>query len=109
MGSIILGYVQRFPRLKVSAFIQPITRSTIRIELEVKAHESFIWDGRFHGKAEAFWIMVTDGDCERILHSQQFVLVENQVGMEHHLTFTVPLFDPLPPQYFIKVISDKWL
>lgn len=21
----------------------------------------------------------------------------------------VPLFDPLPPQYFIKVISDKWL
>ena len=21
----------------------------------------------------------------------------------------VPLFDPLPPQYFIKVISDRWL
>lgn len=29
--------------------------------------------------------------------------------MEHHISFMVPLFDPLPPQYFIKVLSDRWL
>ena len=34
---------------------------------------------------------------------------ESQVGVDHHLSFTVPLFDPLPPQYFVKVFSDKWL
>ena len=25
------------------------------------------------------------------------------------LSFIVPLFEPMPPQYFIKVISDRWL
>jgi pre-mRNA-splicing helicase BRR2 len=25
------------------------------------------------------------------------------------LSFIVPLYEPLPPQYFIKVISDRWL
>ena len=43
------------------------------------------------------------------MHYEQFILKENQVGQDHHLSFTVPLFDPLPPQYFIKVISDRWL
>jgi len=109
MGKVILGYVQKFPRLQISAFVQPITRSNVRIELEVKAHENFQWDRRFHGKAETFWIFVSDGDSEHVLHSEQFVLYEGQTQMDHHLSFTVPLFDPLPPQYFIKVISDRWL
>jgi pre-mRNA-splicing helicase BRR2 len=43
------------------------------------------------------------------LHYEQFILKENMVGVEHHLSFAVPLFDPLPPQYFIKVVSDRWL
>lgn len=25
------------------------------------------------------------------------------------MSFIVPLYEPLPPQYFIKVISDRWL
>ena len=29
--------------------------------------------------------------------------------MVHHISFLVSLFDPLPPQYFIKVFSEKWL
>jgi len=29
--------------------------------------------------------------------------------MVHQLNFLVSLFDPLPPQYFIKVFSEKWL
>ena len=109
MGKVILGYVHKFPRLEISAFVQPITRSTVRIELELKTHEKFQWDSRFHGFAEPFWILVQDGDSEQILHYEQFILKENQVGQDHHLSFTVPLFDPLPPQYFIKVLSDRWL
>ena len=41
MGKVILGYVHKFPRLEISAFVQPITRSTVRIELELKTHEKF--------------------------------------------------------------------
>lgn len=28
---------------------------------------------------------------------------------EHRLSFTVALYDPMPPQYFVKVISDRWM
>ncbi len=28
---------------------------------------------------------------------------------EHVLKFFVPVFEPLPPLYFIRVVSDKWL
>lgn len=97
MGKLILSYVYKFPRLEISAFVQPITRSTVRIELELKTHEKFDWDSKFHGWAESFWILVEDGDSEQILHYEQFILRESQVGADHHLSFTVPLFDPLPP------------
>ena len=70
MGKVILGYVHKFPRLEIGAFVQPITRSTIRIELELQTHEKFEWDRKFHGWAESFWVLVEDGDSEQILHCE---------------------------------------
>jgi pre-mRNA-splicing helicase BRR2 len=64
MGKVILDYVHRFPRLEISAFIQPITRSTIKIDIELKTHEKFQWDIRYHGTAEPFWVFVQDCDGE---------------------------------------------
>jgi len=28
---------------------------------------------------------------------------------EHYIKFFVPLYETLPPQYFIRIISDKWI
>ena len=28
---------------------------------------------------------------------------------EHMVKFFVPVFEPLPPQYFIRVVSDRWI
>lgn len=28
---------------------------------------------------------------------------------EHTVKFFVPVFEPLPPQYFIRVVSDTWI
>ena len=54
-----------------------------------------------------------DQDSEFILHREYFYLkMQNAVGdriVEHPVSFTVPLADPMPPQYFIRVISDRWL
>lgn len=25
------------------------------------------------------------------------------------MVFTIPIFDPLPPQYYVRVVSDRWL
>jgi hypothetical protein len=42
-------------------------------------------------------VIVEDGDSEQILHHELFTINERQVGIERHLSFVVPLFDPLPP------------
>lgn len=30
-------------------------------------------------------------------------------GEPEYLTFTIPIFEPLPSQYYIRAISDRWL
>lgn len=30
-------------------------------------------------------------------------------GEPQHIVFTIPIFEPLPSQYYIRVVSDRWL
>lgn len=62
-----------------------------------------------HGSSEAFWILVEDVDSEVILHHEYFLLKSKYAQDEHLVTFFVPVFEPLPPQYFIRISSDRWL
>lgn len=60
-----------------------------------------------HGFVEPFWIIVEDSDSEYVLH-HEFFLLKKQYMMDkneadHQVAFTVPIAEPLPPQYFIKV------
>lgn len=50
-----------------------------------------------------------DVDSEVILHHEYFLLKAKYAQDEHLITFFVPVFEPLPPQYFIRVVSDRWL
>jgi len=63
----------------------------------------FEWDDKLHGGSVAFWILVEDVDGENILHHEYFLLKHKFRGDEHVVKFYVPIFEPLPPQYFIKV------
>jgi pre-mRNA-splicing helicase BRR2 len=58
-------------------------------------------------------VQVEDQDSEFILHKEYFYLkMQNAVGdriVDHHVAFTVPISEPLPPQYFIRIVSDRWL
>jgi len=63
----------------------------------------FQWDEKVHGFVEPFWILVEDSDSEYILHHQYFLLKKAYAEEEHTVTFTVPVTEPLPPQYFVKV------
>ena len=42
-------------------------------------------------------------DSEIILHHEYFLLKAKYSQDEHVVSFFVPVFEPLPPQYFIKV------
>jgi pre-mRNA-splicing helicase BRR2 len=67
------------------------------------------FDVKVHQFAEGFWVIVEDVDGEAVLHHEYFILKQRYAEEEHTLSFTIPIFDPLPPQYFIRVISDRWL
>jgi pre-mRNA-splicing helicase BRR2 len=106
-GERLHRLVHTFPRLTVVPYIQPISRACLRVELSIT--KNFDWDSRVHGRTQTFWVFVEDVDSEVLLHYEQFVLKEKYAELDHSLVFTVPLFEPLPPQYFIRVLSDRWL
>ncbi|KAL8940771.1 MAG: hypothetical protein Q9211_002114 [Gyalolechia sp. 1 TL-2023] len=109
-GKTVCGLVQKFPRLEVQAQVQPVTRSLLRVELTITPN--FEWDETVHGNAENFWVLVEDCDGEDILFHDQFLLRRDyaQSEMNEHLVeFTVPITEPMPPNYFITVLSDRWL
>ncbi|KAI9298963.1 Sec63-domain-containing protein [Neoconidiobolus thromboides FSU 785] len=106
-GKYIHNYVHMFPKLKLECHVQPITRSLLMFDLTIIP--DFIWDNNHHGSAQQFWVIVEDCDGTTILYNESFVLKEQYSQDPHYLSFTVPLYDPLPPNYFVSVISDRWL
>ncbi|MCJ1226445.1 DEIH-box ATPase [Toensbergia leucococca] len=109
-GKTVCSLVQKFPRLEVQAQVQPMTRSMLRVELTITPN--FEWDDALHGTAESFWIIVEDCDGEDILFHDQFLLRRDYAQSEtneHLVEFTVPITEPMPPNYFITLLSDRWM
>nr|NVI75572.1 lethal (3) 72Ab [Cucujiformia] len=107
LGKTIHKYVHQFPKLELSTHIQPITRSMLKVELTITP--DFQWDDKLHGGAEAFWIFVEDVDSEVILHHEYFLLKAKFCQDEHLVKFFVPIFEPLAPHYFLRIVSDRWI
>lgn len=109
-GRLVCDLVSKFPRVELQAQVQPMTRSMLRVELTITPN--FTWDDNIHGAAESFWIMVEDCDGEFILFHDQFILKREYATSEmneHLVEFTVPITEPMPPNYFISVVSDRWM
>ncbi|KAK4719515.1 hypothetical protein R3W88_017853 [Solanum pinnatisectum] len=106
-GGTLHKFIHQFPKLNLAAHVQPITHSILRVELTITP--DFQWEDKVHGYVEPFWVIVEDNDRERILHHEYFMLKKQYINEDHTLNFTVPIYEPLPPQYFIRVVSDRWL
>lgn len=109
-GRTVCGFVSKFPRVEVQAQVQPLTRSMIRVELSIAPN--FEWDDTIHGAAESFWVIVEDSDGEDILYHDTFLLRKDYAeseSNEHIVDFTVAISDPMPPNYFVSVVSDRWM
>ncbi|PSC69011.1 U5 small nuclear ribonucleo 200 kDa helicase-like [Micractinium conductrix] len=107
MGKTVHRLVHQFPRLELSAHVQPITRTVLKVDLTITP--DFQWEDKIHGGVEPFWILVEDSDSEQVLHHEYFLLKSQLADEDSLVTFTLPVAEPLPPQYFIRVVSDKWL
>ncbi len=108
MGPNVKRLIRQIPRLELEATVQPITRTVLRVTLTIYA--DFKWNDKIHGGAESWWIWVEDPVNEHIYHHEYFTLDRKQKeAPETTLTFTIPIFEPLPSQYMVHAVSNKWL
>ncbi|KAI6193789.1 hypothetical protein M3Y96_01056000 [Aphelenchoides besseyi] len=107
MGKPLYKLIRQIPKLDMTTLILPITRATLKVELAITS--DFRWDEKVHGNAEGFWIFVEDVNGEQILHHEYFLLKQKYYEEEHVVKMYVPVFEPLPPLYFIRIVSDRWL
>ena len=107
LGAKVLSLVETLPHLEIEATIQPITRGILKVNLTLTA--GFRWSERYHGQTEPFWIWVEDGENEFIYHFEYFLLQRKQCKHSHRMEFIIPMREPLPPQYYIKAVSDRWV
>jgi pre-mRNA-splicing helicase BRR2 len=124
MGKTLYKFVHMIPRLVVDVNAYPISRSSLHIEAKLKS--DFEYNESFHGYQILFWLRIEDGNGEKILHYEPILVQsshfkkssssstnnkgnENGSIWEYTTRFIIPLLDPLPPQYFLRVIADRWL
>ncbi|CAM9601882.1 unnamed protein product, partial [Hapterophycus canaliculatus] len=107
MGDTVLRLARSLPALHIETSVQPVTRGILRLTLTVSA--DFIWQDKFHGVTEAFYIWVEDGDNEHVYHSENFLLKKKRMKESQELSFNIPVFEPLPSQYWVRWCSDRWV
>jgi len=109
-GADVKRAAWEIPLVDVDAVIQPITRTVLRVRLTVEPN--FTWNDRIHGGGgEPFWLWVEDPESNHIYHSEYLLIGKKAVKFREaqELTFTIPIFEPLPTQYYVRAISDRWL
>ncbi|KAJ1427305.1 Sec63 Brl domain-containing protein, partial [Ochromonadaceae sp. CCMP2298] len=107
MGGKVLELVNHLPYLSVETFIQPITRGILRLVLTLRV--DFQWAERYHRNAEPFWVWVEDGENEYIYHAEHVIISKREIGSSREIEVTIPVREPLPPQYYVRVVSDTWV
>lgn len=110
-GKLVYDMLRRFPKVLLKCAIQPITASLLKFELEILP--DWIWDTALHGYVEPFVILVEDTDGETILFSTTVLVRKEVVNEPHIVEFTLQLSPAqqkrLPPNFFVSVLSERWL
>ncbi|CAN4100374.1 unnamed protein product [Withania somnifera] len=107
-GKVVKQCLGYFPSVQLSATVSPITRTVLKVDLVIAPQ--FVWKDRIHGTALRWWILVEDSENDHIYHSELFTLTKKMARADpQKLSFTIPIFEPHPSQYYIRAVSDSWL
>ena len=107
MGKTLHRLVHQIPRVELAAHVRPDSRGLLHVEIVVSP--DFQFEAKVHDYAQIFHVIVEDVDGERILHHEPLRVSLDRADAEHVVELRVPVSDPPPPQYFLKVVSDRWL
>ena len=76
-------------------------RTVLRVQLTI--WPEFAWREQFHGNSLRWHIWVEDSEGQALYHSELWTLTRKMMAQpEHRLAFTIPIFEPLPSQYYIR-------
>lgn len=107
VGRLLYKMVHHFPKLEFQTTVQPLMPSLVQIELTITP--DFQWDEKIHGTTEQFWIFVEDVNGEHLLYYDMFILKQQYSQEDHTISFMVTMTEPLQPNWFFSVVSDRWL
>eukprot|EP00915_Cephaloidophora_sp_WS-2016_P003244 GHVH01004364.1.p1 GENE.GHVH01004364.1~~GHVH01004364.1.p1 ORF type:complete len:2220 (+),score=424.86 GHVH01004364.1:55-6660(+) len=110
LGKVVYKYVHSFPKISMSVQVMPTSSSNL--EFEITLNCDFVWDHNISRGMEPFHLLVEDNDNERILYHEVVNITRKMSEDPIKLQFDVPLVSgggELPPCYFIKLVSSRWL
>jgi hypothetical protein len=65
---------------------------------------------KLHGGSLRWWLRVEDPRYDRLHHAELWTLTKKMAGEgRHKLGFTIPLAEPLPGAFYLRLLSDTWL
>ncbi|KII72332.1 Activating signal cointegrator 1 complex subunit 3 [Thelohanellus kitauei] len=109
LGSTIRKMIDYFPRFDMEIVAQPITRTVL--QLTITFVPKFQWNNSimcFGSDEWALWI--EDPDTHFITHYDQIKLGQKKLKNETITeVFAIPLFEPLPAQFIVRLVSFKFL
>jgi len=106
-GDKVQKLIGMLPRIEIECTVQPVSSSVLRFHITLRPR--FNWHTRWHGGAQSFWLWVEDNDNNRIYHHEHVIFSRRTHPDALTLDLTIPTFDPLPNQYYLRVISDTWV
>ncbi|GMG53170.1 unnamed protein product [Ambrosiozyma monospora] len=106
-GKLVFDWLQKFPKISLEGSILPITPSLLKVEIEVTPN--WKWDVELHGYSESFTVLVEDCDSEKLLYHGSCDIKKQYINELHVHEFTIPLIDSSQPNFFVSLISDRWL
>lgn len=76
-------------------------RTVLRVQLAIEP--TFAWRDAAHGNSLKWHVWVEDSENEHVYHSEQWILTKKMMREEsQRLAFAIPIFEPLPTQYYIR-------
>ena len=71
--------------------------------MQLDVYPTFVWKDSAHGNSMKWHIWVEDSENEHVYHTEQWLLTKKMMREEsQRLVFTIPIFEPLPTQYFVR-------
>ncbi|CAD2099732.1 DEAD/DEAH helicase, putative [Plasmodium vinckei brucechwatti] len=103
----ILYYRNIIPNLYIDGYIQPITQTIMKINLNVQLQNT-IWSDQWNNTKEDFHIFLLNTLNNDILYFQKFTIHKKDRKKIHDISFEFPITNIMPSQITVQFLSMNW-